>query len=89
MVKKGVEPQIELTSSNIKNEAELVAPIPVGSVVGTVTYKYTDSETQQTLEHTVNLITSEDAEKAGWFRLLFRAIGDFFTGLFKGIVNLF
>lgn len=89
MVKKGVEPKIELTSSKIKTEAELVAPIPVGTAVGTVTYQYTDADTKKTLEHTVNLITTEEAEKASWFRLLFRSIGGFFSNLFSGIVNLF
>ncbi|WP_224726495.1 D-alanyl-D-alanine carboxypeptidase family protein [Paenibacillus vietnamensis] len=89
MVKKGTEPKIELVKSQVKSEDELVAPIAVGTVVGTVTYNYTDPETNQKLEHTVNLITTEEAEKAGWFRLMFRAIGDFFAGLFNGIVNLF
>lgn len=89
MVKKGVEPKIEVVASQVKTEAELVAPIAVGTAVGTVTYKYTDEETKQTIERTVNLITTEEAEKAGWFRLMFRAIGDFFANLFNGIVNLF
>ncbi|MBD2871668.1 D-alanyl-D-alanine carboxypeptidase family protein [Paenibacillus arenilitoris] len=89
MVKKGVEPQIELVKSQLKSQDELVAPIAAGTVVGTVTYKYTDAETKQSLEHTVNLVTNAEAEKAGWFRLMFRAIGDFFAGLFNGIVNLF
>ncbi|MGM0884529.1 MAG: D-alanyl-D-alanine carboxypeptidase family protein [Bacillota bacterium] len=89
MVKKGVEPKIEVVATQVKTDAELVAPIAVGTAVGTVTYKYTDEETKQTLERTVNLITTEEAEKAGWFRLMFRAIGDFFANLFNGIVNLF
>jgi D-alanyl-D-alanine carboxypeptidase (penicillin-binding protein 5/6) len=89
MVKKGVEPKIEVVASDVKKEAELVAPIPVGTVVGTVTYKYTDAETKQELKKTVNLITTEEGTKAGWFRLMFRGIGDFFSGLFNGIVNLF
>lgn len=89
MVKKGVEPKIEVVSSDVKSEAELVAPIPAGTVVGTVTYKYTDAETKQELKKTVNLVTTEDGTKAGWFRLMFRGIGDFFSGLFNGIVNLF
>jgi D-alanyl-D-alanine carboxypeptidase (penicillin-binding protein 5/6) len=89
MVKKGAEPKIEVVDSKVKTDAELVAPIPVGTVVGTVTYKYTDAETKQELKKTVNLITTEDGQKAGWFRLMFRTIGDFFAGLFNGIVNLF
>ncbi|WP_246096665.1 D-alanyl-D-alanine carboxypeptidase family protein [Paenibacillus sinopodophylli] len=89
MVKKGTEPKIEIVDSTVKAESELVAPIATGTVVGTVTYKYTDAETKQELNKTVNLITTEEGEKAGWFRLMFRAIGDFFAGLFNGIVNLF
>lgn len=89
MVKKGIEPKIELVESQMKAESELVAPITAGTVVGTVTYKYTDADTKQELKSTVNLITTEDVHKAGWFRLMFRSIGDFFAGLFNGIVNLF
>ncbi len=89
MVKKGETPNVELVGSDIKPESELVAPLAAGSVVGTVTYSYTDAETKQTLEKTVNLVTSAESEKAGWLRLMFRAIGEFFSGLFNGIVNLF
>ncbi|OMF29118.1 D-alanyl-D-alanine carboxypeptidase [Paenibacillus sp. FSL H8-0548] len=89
MVKKGVEPKIEVQSTDIKPDSELIAPIAAGTVVGTVTYKYTDADTAQELTRTVNLITNEDGEKGGWFRLMFRGIGDFFAGLFNGIVNLF
>jgi D-alanyl-D-alanine carboxypeptidase (penicillin-binding protein 5/6) len=32
---------------------------------------------------------TEDVEKAGWFKMLMRGIGGFFTRLFNGIVNLF
>lgn len=89
MVKKGVEPKIELTDSTLTPEAELVAPIAAGTKVGTVTYTYTDEATGKPLDYTVNLLTTEEAEKAGWFTLMFRAIGEFFSGLFNGIVNLF
>jgi len=89
MVRQGAEPKIELVSSQVKGEDELVAPIAAGTVVGSVTYKYVDTETGIETEKSINLITSEEAEKAGWFRLLFRSIGDFFKGLYNGIVNLF
>jgi len=87
-VKKGIEPKIELTGSSIMKPEELIAPIKAGQKVGTATYKYTDDE-GKVLERTVNLIASEDVKKAGWFKLMFRAIGGFFSGLFNGIVNLF
>ncbi|MFC4778902.1 D-alanyl-D-alanine carboxypeptidase family protein [Paenibacillus sp. GCM10023252] len=89
LVKKGVAPKIDLVGTKLLPESELVAPIKAGDKVGTVTYKYTDADTKQSLERTVNLIAAKDVQKAGWFRLMFRSIGDFFAGLFQGIVDLF
>ncbi|WP_270167143.1 D-alanyl-D-alanine carboxypeptidase family protein [Paenibacillus sp. SYP-B4298] len=88
VVKKGAEPKIELLSSNIKAPEELVAPIPANTVVGTVTYQYTDAS-GKTTDKTVNLITNEEVEKGSWWRLMFRGIKDFFVSIFQGIVNLF
>jgi len=67
----------------------LAAPIKQGDTVGTVTYTYKDPATQKDVDVTLNLVASEDVGKAGWFKLLMRGIGDFFSGLFKGILNLF
>lgn len=89
MVMKGVEPKIEMKSSELLPESELVAPIEAGTKVGTVTYTYADEATGKDLEYTVNLVTTEEAEKASWFRLFFRAIGEFFSNLFNSILNLF
>ncbi|MBJ6361747.1 D-alanyl-D-alanine carboxypeptidase family protein [Paenibacillus sp. GCM10012307] len=88
IVKKNVEPKIELLKSDIKKPEELVAPLPINTVVGTVTYQYTDAD-GKTAEKTVNLITNEEVNKASWWRLMFRGIKDFFVSIFKGIVDLF
>lgn len=85
LVRKGVEPQIEMTNVDVLPPEELKAPIPAGTKVGTVTFTYTDGDTK--LEKTVNLITSEEAKKGSWWRLLFRGIGDFFRNLFRGIIG--
>lgn len=85
LVRKGVEPQIEVAETNVRPADELVAPIASGEKVGTVKYVYTDGSVK--LEKTVNLITSEEAKKGSWWRLMFRGIGDFFRGLFKGITG--
>jgi len=37
----------------------------------------------------VSLVAAEDVEKAGWFTLLLRGIGEFFKNLFESIKNLF
>jgi serine-type D-Ala-D-Ala carboxypeptidase (penicillin-binding protein 5/6) len=65
----------------------LVAPIKLGDKVGKVTYKYKDPSTQQDKSITIDLIAAQGVDKASWWRLLLRAIGDFFSGLFKGITG--
>ncbi|UVI30397.1 D-alanyl-D-alanine carboxypeptidase family protein [Paenibacillus spongiae] len=89
LVKKSVEPKLEQTKLELMTEDQLVAPIAVGQKVGSVTYTYKDPDTGKTIDSTVELIASEEVEKASWWRLMFRAIKDFFVGLFNGIVNLF
>ncbi|MHA6534514.1 D-alanyl-D-alanine carboxypeptidase family protein [Paenibacillus sp. BAC0078] len=89
IVPKGTtSPQIKTTVVT-NDPTTLVAPIPAGTKVGKVTYSYQVAGISQVQEKTVNLITAEEAEKAGWFKLLMRAIGEFFADLFKGIKNLF
>jgi len=70
-------------------EDPLVAPIAQGDKVGTVTYKYKDPSTQEEKTITIDLIASEEVSKGSWWRLLLRAIGNFFSSLFQGIVDLF
>ncbi|MFD0590519.1 serine hydrolase [Paenibacillus sp. GCM10027627] len=89
MVKKGVEPKISMKGMELLTEKELVAPIAAGTKVGTVTYTYADESTGKNLDYTVNLVTTVEAEKAGWFKLFFRGIGDFFSNLFNSILDLF
>nr|WP_238162475.1 D-alanyl-D-alanine carboxypeptidase family protein [Cohnella sp. AR92] len=67
----------------------LVAPIKSGDKVGTATYTYKDPATQDDKTVTVDLVAADDVKKAGWFKLMLRAIGDFFSSLFNGIVDLF
>lgn len=88
VVPKGTQNLDVTFKTNVSNDNELVAPIKAGTKVGTVTYTY-KADGMEPQEKTVNLITAEDAEKGGWFRLFFRAIKDFFVDLFDGIKNLF
>jgi D-alanyl-D-alanine carboxypeptidase (penicillin-binding protein 5/6) len=64
-------------------EDQLKAPLKAEDQVGTVEVTYGDRKMD------VPLIVTEDVEKAGWFRMLMRGIGGFFSGLFGGIVGLF
>nr|WP_223298971.1 D-alanyl-D-alanine carboxypeptidase family protein [Paenibacillus darwinianus] len=88
LVRKGGESKVEVLETKVKPADELVAPIPAGEPVGTVTYAYTDGSGKQ-LQKTVNLVTSEEAKKGSWWRLMFRGVRNFFAGLFSGIVDLF
>lgn len=83
---QSVEPVIE----EVKSIPDpLVAPIEVGDKIGMATYKYKDPSTQEDKVVSIDLIASDEISKASWWRLLFRAIGNFFSGLFQGIVDLF
>ncbi|MFC3750643.1 D-alanyl-D-alanine carboxypeptidase family protein [Paenibacillus sp. GCM10012306] len=89
IVPKGTtSPKIE-SAVQTNDPATLVAPIATSSKVGKVTYTYKVDGMDLVQQKTVNLITAEEAEKAGWFKLFLRAIGEFFGDLFKGIKNLF
>jgi D-alanyl-D-alanine carboxypeptidase (penicillin-binding protein 5/6) len=89
IVPKGTtSPQIK-TTVEINDPATLVSPIEQSAKVGKVTYSYQVEGMSDVQQKTVNLITAEEAEKAGWFSLFLRAIGDFFGDLFTGIKNLF
>jgi len=81
-----VEPEVQEVKSN---EDPLVAPIELGDKVGTATYKYKDPSTQEDKVITIDLIAADEVHKASWWRLMFRSIGNFFSGLFQGIVDLF
>ena len=88
-VKKGSTPVTTLVRSSLPGNGELVAPIKHSQKIGTATFQFKDEESGQVTEKTINLIASDNVEKAGWLTLMFRGIGDFFGGLFHGIVNLF
>ncbi|OPA73489.1 D-alanyl-D-alanine carboxypeptidase [Paenibacillus selenitireducens] len=85
VVPKGAN--VDNVTFTTKLDDTLIAPIKKGQKVGEITYTYKNDQNEQ--KETVNLVAAEDVEKAGWLRLFFRAIGDFFADLFSGIKNLF
>lgn len=83
IVPKGtVNPDIEATVQ-MNDPSALVAPIEPSTKVGTVTYTYKIEGVDTVQKQTVNLVTSEAAEKASWFTLFIRSIGEFFGGIFS------
>lgn len=78
--------EIDQYSFKAEWDAEaLVAPIKAGQPVGTAKLFYKDQE----VGLSVPLIAQENVEKAGWFRLVFRAIGDWIGSIFTGVKNIF
>jgi D-alanyl-D-alanine carboxypeptidase (penicillin-binding protein 5/6) len=73
----------EFVKSAKASVTTLTAPVMKGTEVGTLTVKYNGTE------KTVKLVAANDVKKASWFKLFFRAIGDFFSGLGSKIKKLF
>jgi D-alanyl-D-alanine carboxypeptidase (penicillin-binding protein 5/6) len=88
LLPKGVEAEAIVQEAK-STEDPLLAPVKLGDKVGTVTYKYSDPATAEEKIVSIDLIAAEDVDKASWWRLMFRAIGNFFAKLFHGIVDLF
>lgn len=85
---KGVQGEIKETKLELSQDP-LVAPIKQGDKIGTATITYIDPATGDTKSAAIDMLAQNDVNKASWWRLMFRGIGDFFSGLFKGIFNLF
>ncbi|WP_052947833.1 D-alanyl-D-alanine carboxypeptidase family protein [Aneurinibacillus tyrosinisolvens] len=72
---------------------EATAPVKKGQALGTVTVTGANGKTDEFLRPSDQkkaggvLVAQEDVEEAGWLRLTFRAIGQFFGSVFSGIGN--
>ncbi|MBO8155615.1 MAG: D-alanyl-D-alanine carboxypeptidase [Bacillaceae bacterium] len=98
MIKKGEKDQyqavFELDESLLTEDGELTAPVEEGTQVGRMRVTYTGDENfgylldeleqQATI---VPVVTKDGVEKASWFALFFRAIGEFFADIFSSVTN--
>ncbi|CAG9610739.1 D-alanyl-D-alanine carboxypeptidase family protein [Pseudoneobacillus rhizosphaerae] len=89
------KPVVVLDKKKLNKKGELTAPVKKGDVVGYVTIKAKGDKTisflddKATNQIKVELIAAEDVEKANWFILMMRGIGDFFSGIWKSAASLF
>ncbi len=84
--------EVKLDQALLTEEGKLLAPIKKGQVVGTVTFIPKDEADYGYIDGkilTVDLITTNAVEKAGWFSLTMQAIGSFFGNLWDKIMGLF
>ncbi|MFD1927857.1 serine hydrolase [Sporosarcina siberiensis] len=83
------EPKLTIDESKLKKDA-LQAPFEKDAVVGHVElvkkegtdYGFIDSDNLS-----VDVVTTSEVEKAGWFSLTMRAIGDFFAGIWTSATD--
>lgn len=94
VIKNGEEekymPKLVLDESKLNENGELTAPVEKGEVVGYLTYEYDgkdygfiDSDNAVTVE----VVATETVEKANWFVLMMRGVGDFFSNLWGDITS--
>lgn len=81
LVPKGTDVSQLSLKTNFTAEA-LTAPIQAGTKAGTITYTYQIEGMDTAQVKTVNLVTAENVEKAGWFRLMFRSIWEAVSSIF-------
>jgi serine-type D-Ala-D-Ala carboxypeptidase (penicillin-binding protein 5/6) len=79
--------------SKLNEEGELTAPIKKGEKLGYITVEAKDGKNygfianNQSKAITVDVVAAESVEKANWFVLSMRAIGDFFGDIFSGVAS--
>lgn len=85
------EPEFSLDESQLDEDGNLVAPLEKGAKVGAITVHYTGEGsdygfiTDEVTTHEV--VIAEEVEKANWFTLMMRSIGNFFSGLWNKITG--
>lgn len=88
-VLKGMTEEAFTVTAEPLDEEERTAPIEAGQTLGTVTITYNGADIGIAETTKIDLVAVDDVEKAGWFTLLLRAIGSFFSDLFTSIKNIF
>ncbi|WOV89098.1 serine hydrolase [Sporosarcina oncorhynchi] len=80
------EPQLVLDEKYVKDGA-IEAPVKKGTVIGHVNVVKKEGEDYGFIDSKdlgMDIVVTEDVEKAGWFSLTMSAIGDFFVGIWDG-----
>jgi serine-type D-Ala-D-Ala carboxypeptidase (penicillin-binding protein 5/6) len=89
------KPVVVLDKKKLNKKGELTAPVKKGDVVGYVTIEAKGDKNISFLDNKANdqikveLIAAGSVEKANWFILMMRGIGDFFGGIWKSAASLF
>ncbi|WP_431309041.1 D-alanyl-D-alanine carboxypeptidase family protein [Halalkalibacter lacteus] len=83
--------ELSLNESQLNENGELVAPFEAGTEVGTLSLVYNGDEDEEFLYTSqraeVPVVTDVEVEKAGWFSMMMRAIGGFFSSIWNGVAD--
>src|SRR5690606_21351642 len=90
--KENYRPKLVLNEELLNEKGELTAPVKEGDVIGYLTYEYVGEEgdygfIEQGKVAKVDVVAAESVEKANWFVLMLRGIGEFFANLWNTIVT--
>lgn len=84
-------PEVTLNKELLSEDGELMAPLKKGDKVGTIRLKGVEEEDylQEDMANNteVPLVVTEDVEKAGWFSLTMRGIGDLFGNMWNSTTS--
>ncbi|WP_052044407.1 D-alanyl-D-alanine carboxypeptidase family protein [Alkalihalobacillus alcalophilus] len=86
------EPVLSLNAEYLNENNNLVAPFEAGEKVGALTLSYAGENEEDYLfaDESVSVPVTTDAavEKAGWFSMMMRSIGGFFSGIWNSAVDM-
>lgn len=82
---------VQLDESLLDEQGRLIAPIEANQVIGTMTVEYIGAGEENYIQgdglRSVDIITNEAVEEAGWFSLMFQGIGEFFSGIWGSVAD--
>lgn len=84
-----IQPKLVINEELLNEKGELEAPIKEGDVIGYLTYEIDGDlgfiDPNQIVK--VDVVATESVDKANWFSLMLRGIGEFFANLWNGITS--
>lgn len=96
IIQKGTADQYSVTynldQAKFNEDNELTAPVEKGEKVGTIELEYKGDDFGYITDdapksQTVDVVTQTAVEKANWFTLSMRSIGEFFSNVFNSVVD--
>lgn len=87
--KDSYEAVLKVDKQALNEEEGVTAPIKKGTVVGSLTAQSKEGDPYGYLNDkpSVNVIIKDDVKKAGWFTLMMRSVGEFFTELWNNVTK--